>query len=138
MIKKIVLGLIFRVPRKIVPWFLPRSGIVPRFIILVILIIVYNLINQIIEATKFGERLSQAVDMFYSLEAKNKSLKGKLVEIQSPQFMEEIARNKLGLSKKGETIVVIPPEKLKLVLGVSSGAQIRLPNWLGWWKVFFR
>lgn len=107
-------------------------------IILVILFVVYNIINQIIEATRSGERLSEAADVVYKLEAKNKQLKRKLSQIQSTDFIEEEIRNKLGFSKKGETVVVIPEEKLKSVMGASQAAEIRLPNWLGWWKVFFR
>ncbi len=107
-------------------------------IILVILVIAYNLINQIREATQSGERLSQAADVVYKLEIKNKKLKEELTAIQSLEYLEEIARNKLGLSKKGETIVVIPEDKLKMVLGASQSAQIKLPNWLGWLKVFFK
>lgn len=107
-------------------------------IILVVLIVAYNLISQIIQTTKSSERLSQAADSVYKLEAKNRALKEKLTQMQSPQFLEEEVRNKLGLSKKGETIVVIPEDKIKLVLGTSSSAQIRLPNWLGWLKVFFK
>lgn len=108
-------------------------------IILVIIFIFYNLINQIIEATRSGERLSQAADVVYKLEAKNRELRNRLSQIQSPEFMEGEIRNKLGFSKKGETVVVIPKEKLKSVLGASRSATVvRLPNWLGWLKVFFR
>lgn len=106
--------------------------------ILIVAIIAYNLITQIIEATKSGERLSQSADVVYKLEIKNQALKKKLTEIQSPQYIEAEIRNKLGFAKGGETIVVIPEDKLKLVLGTSSSARIRLPNWLGWIKVFFR
>lgn len=112
--------------------------IVLGLIILAILVTVYKLLTQIIDATKSGERLSQAADMVYQLEAKNRQLKNKLVQTQSPQYLEEEVRNKLGLAKKGETVVIIPEEKLKLVLGASSAAQTRLPNWLGWLKVFFK
>lgn len=90
------------------------------------------------DAVKSSERLSQAADTVYQLEAKNKELKKKLTQIQSPQFIEEQARNKLGLSKAGETIVIIPEEKLRQVLGATQSAQVRLPNWLGWFKVFFK
>lgn len=107
-------------------------------IILVVLVIAYNLMTQILEATKSGERLSEAADIVYKLEAKNRELKNKLIQIQSPDFIEEEIRNELGLAKKGETLVIIPEEKLKLVLGASAADQIGLPNWLGWWKVFFR
>ena len=107
-------------------------------IILISLLVAYNLVTQIMEATKSGERLSQAAESVYKLEAKNKQLKTKLSQIKSPQFIEEIARNKLGLSKKGETVVIIPEEKLKLVMGASQSAEVRLSNWLGWWRMFFR
>jgi len=111
--------------------------IIIGLIILVLLVIAYNLIKQIMEATKSGERLSQAADVVYQLEVKNRELKDKLKQIQSPEFIEEKIRNKLGLAKAGETVVVIPEEKLKSVLGASSSAQIRLPNWLGWLKLFW-
>src|SRR3990167_3551064 len=89
-------------------------------IILVSLIIAYNLITQTLEATKSGERLSQAAEIVYQLQSKNEDLKKKITQIQSPDFIEEEVRNKLGFAKKGETIVVIPEDKLKMVLGTSS------------------
>lgn len=115
---------------------------VKKFVVVVIILISivagYNLISQIIEAAKSGERLSEAADTVYKLEMKNKELKKRLEGIQAPQFIEEEARNKLGLSKKGETVVIIPDEKIKQVLGVTESANAkRLPNWLGWWKIFF-
>ncbi len=108
-------------------------------IILVGLVAGYNLVSQILEAAKSGERLSAAADAVYKLENKNKELKKALTDSQSPQFIEEKARNKLGLGKMGETIVIIPDEKIKQILGASNSAVvIRLPNPLGWWKVFFK
>ncbi len=107
-------------------------------IILVILVIVYNLVIQIMEAVKSGERLSQSADVVYKLEAKNRELKKQLSQTQSLDFIEEAVRNKLGFARKGEIIVIIPEEKLRLVLGASQSAVVRLPNWLGWLKVFFK
>lgn len=108
-------------------------------IILAGLIAGYNLISQILEATKSGERLSQAADLVHQLEIKNKDLKKRLAAIQTPEFIEKEARNKLGFAKTGETIVIIPDEKIKQVLGTSNSASpIRLPNPLGWWRLFFK
>lgn len=118
------------------------STMINKFVVVIILIIGlvagYNLISQIIQATKSGERLSEAADAVYKLEIKNKELKNKLENIQSPQFIEEEVRNKLGLGKAGETMVIIPDEKIKQILGASESAAIRLPNWLGWWRLFFK
>lgn len=106
--------------------------------ILVVAAIAYNLINQIMHTLGVSERLSKAAEKVYGLEIKNKELKKKLSEIKSPQFVEEVARNKLGLAKEGETLVIIPDAKIKEILGATESAtEPRLPNWLGWLKVFF-
>lgn len=108
-------------------------------IIVIVLVIAFNLVTQITNSVKSGERLSTQAEIVYKLEAKNRELKKKLTQIQTPDFIEEQARNKLGLGKPGETMVIIPDEKLKQVLGASNSTQTaRLPNWLGWWRVFFR
>lgn len=113
--------------------------IVVAVIVTVVLIIAYNLLVQITDALKSEGRLSAQAETVYQLEARNKQLKNKLTQVLSPEFIEEQARNKLGLGKAGETMVIIPEEKLKSVMGASQSAQvIRLPNWLGWWRVFFR
>ncbi len=112
--------------------------IILGLIILGVLIIAYNLITQTMTAMKSGERLSQAAEVVYKLENKNKVLKSKLSLVGTQQFIEEEIRNRLGLTKAGETLIIIPEEKLKLVMGSSFSAQIRLPNPLGWLKVFFK
>lgn len=98
----------------------------------------YSLITRTFEAVKSGERLSKSAEIVKRLEVQNKELKQKLSEVQSPDFIENEVRNKLGFAKAGEIVVVIPEDKLKLVLGASAPAQVRLPNWLGWIKVFFK
>ncbi len=108
-------------------------------LIVVVLLIVYSLLNQITDALRSSDRLSAQAEAVFKLEAKNRDLKKKLSQIKSPEFIEQQARDKLGLSKGGETVVIIPEEKLKMVLGASNSAQeVRLPNWMGWFKVFLK
>lgn len=115
---------------------LKKIGII--VVILIVILVAYNLIGQIFEATRSGDRLSKEAEELYKLEAENKELKKKLSESKSVQFLEEQARDKLGLAKKGETVVVISEDKLKQVLGATESAkEARLPNPLGWWRVFF-
>ncbi|HBQ51057.1 TPA: hypothetical protein DD690_03685 [Candidatus Daviesbacteria bacterium] len=114
-----------------------KAGLI--LVIIIVGVVVYNLLSQILEAMKSGERLSFEAESLFKLEAENKELKKKLVEIKSPDFIEEQARNKLGLGKPGETVVIIPDEKIKEILQASDSAkEIKLPNPLGWWRVFFR
>ena len=106
--------------------------------ILIAIFISYNLITQILKTTGSYNRLDQMTDEVYKLEAENKILKKRLFDVNSPSFIEKAAREKLGLGKIGETIVLISDEKIKQTMGATDSASVtRLPNWLGWWKVFF-
>lgn len=107
--------------------------------LLVALLIAYHLVFQIKEAVRSGERLGEAAQKLHELETRNRELKNKLSEIKSERFIEQQARDKLGLAKEGETVVIIPEEKIQQVLGASEGnSKERLPNWLGWLKLFLR
>ncbi|OGE44111.1 hypothetical protein A3B45_04130 [Candidatus Daviesbacteria bacterium RIFCSPLOWO2_01_FULL_39_12] len=115
-----------------------RKKVFITAITLIGLFIVFNLLNQIFNALKSEERLSLATETLHKLEIENKQLKQRLGEISSREFIEEQARNKLSLGKKGETVVIIPEEKIKQALGSTESTQPkRLPNWLGWLRVFW-
>jgi cell division protein FtsB len=98
----------------------------------------YNLIAQITSTLKQADKLQSASQTLFSLELKNKELKDKLSEVKSPEFVEKEARDKLGLARDGETVIIIPEDKLKQVLGsTQKNIEAKLPNWLGWWQLFF-
>ena len=105
--------------------------------IFIILILCLNIIGQILSTLKSGERIDLATEKLHQLEVENKDLKNKLEEVKSSDFIEAEARNKLGLAKEGEIIVIIPDETIDLILGKKRAEKPRLPNYLGWWKLFF-
>lgn len=106
--------------------------------LLILLIVIYNLMSQILQTLKSGGRVTQATEKLHQLEQKNLQLKKRLAEVQTTDFVEQQARDKLGLVKEGETLIIIPDEKIDLILEASKSAEIvRLPNPLGWWRVFF-
>ena len=102
------------------------------------MVIVYNLISQINSSLKAGDRLTETTEVLHSLQVQNEKLKQQLQEVKTPQFIEQQARDKLGLARPGETVVIIPIDKLNQVLGASQSATIvRLPNWMGWLRLFW-
>ena len=117
-----------------------KSKIVIVIAALVLIFIIYNFGVRILTAFKAGDRLTEAADRLHALEIKNKELKQQLEDVTSPDYIEKTARDKLGLAKEGEVVVVIPEEKIKQVLGVKkdSAEEERLDNWLGWFRLFFR
>lgn len=69
------------------------------------------------------------------LEEKQRNLKKKLEEAQSPAFIEREARESLGMIKEGEAIVLVPNDKSTNLQMTNKEEDI--PNWRKWWKLFF-
>lgn len=72
-----------------------------------------------------------------SLEAENRQLTKEVVYRQSPEFIEQQARDQLKMVKKGERLVILP--NLPTVLGseATPAAPPNIPVWKQWWEVFF-
>jgi len=68
-------------------------------------------------------------------ETENSVLKRKLVEVQTADFVEREAREKLGMGREGERVVVMPDEKQveSGELKVESG---KVENWRLWRKLY--
>lgn len=108
-------------------------------VILIILVaIIYGLINQIFTALRSGDRLSEVLNSLQQLQIKNQALKKSLKEAASPQFIEQQARDQLGLMRDGEVMVVIPEEIIQKALQQEQPVVVPFPNPIGWWRVFFK
>lgn len=71
------------------------------------------------------------------LETTNEKLKEQLEYVQGEQFIEKEARDKLGMAREGETVVMLP-ENLGQVAGLKKEEEEQnLPNWEKWLKLFF-
>lgn len=80
-----------------------------------------------------GDRIKQAEEEVKKQEQENQTLQKKLAEVQSPEFIEREAKDKLGLVREGEEIVVLPPQNS------ISNTQYPIsndPNWKKWWKLY--
>jgi len=78
-----------------------------------------------------SERITTLKQEVAALEEKNQELKKKMSEANSEEFLEEVARNDLGLQKPGEEVVVVQKES-------SSGQspEQKEPEKSGWQKIW--
>lgn len=90
-----------------------------------------RLLGSVWRLWKAGERIKQAEADVRKQEAENQELKKRLAEVQSPEFIEKEAREKLGLGKPGEEIVVLPEVPI-----VPAMPAMPESNWRKWWKVY--
>ncbi|HLD25173.1 MAG TPA: septum formation initiator family protein [Patescibacteria group bacterium] len=73
------------------------------------------------------------------LREENEALEHTLQDMQSESYVERIARDKLGMVKEGETIVILPDAVGERSFDKTQDGQMNnnLPNWKKWWKLFF-
>jgi cell division protein FtsB len=69
-------------------------------------------------------------------EERNRLLISKLQEATSSAFIEKEAREKLGLVKEGDTIVLLDKAQTS-ELHAQEDRDRSLPNWKKWWNLFF-
>lgn len=67
-------------------------------------------------------------------EEKNKQLRQQLEEATSTAYIEQIARDSLGLVREGEHVVIVDTS-----LGTPSAQtqSEQIPSWKLWWELFF-
>lgn len=89
------------------------------------------------------DRVAEAETRLSELEQKNRLLKEKQREATTPEFVERQAREKLGLVKKGEVILVLPQEEVKKLAESLREEYLKpevatseIPNWQRWWRLF--
>ena len=76
--------------------------------------------------------------MLRRVEEENRRLQSELEYAQSPEFIEQEARNRLGLGREGETVVLMPNDKLQMTNEKTEDkTAVNLPNWKKWWRLFF-
>ena len=77
------------------------------------------------------------------IQNENKALSQQISYLQTPDFQEKVAKEKLNLQKPDENVVVVKPGVSQpqsapdqTVQGVV--AQQDTPNYLKWWNAFFK
>lgn len=106
-------------------------------IVIIAISILTGLGKQIAAALNASKRVEEQANRVTRLTEKNNQLKKQLVQAQTPDAIEKIARDQLNLSKPGETIVVIPDELITKVLEEAKPKEEpKIPNWQGWLKLF--
>ena len=106
------------------------------FIIFFQILLIVSLVQGIRVSLKSQQRVSTLTAMKQSLESERQKLQQKLQYVQSPYYLEEMARDQLHLSKPGEAVVIVPAGAVATASAapVAQGAGGET-NWQKWWGV---
>jgi len=108
-------------------------------IIILAVLAISSLVRGVIAVKRSDERIQQEKEKVAEEEKRNEELKGQLEEVNSQTFAEQVARDKLGLAKPGETVIVLPDKEVlrKLAPRIEEEQEtLPDPNWRKWLKLF--
>lgn len=114
-----------------------KSRIITLGVFLIALGFVISLTRSVYDLWRRGDVVEERALVRNQLKAENEALKEELENVESSDYIEEQARNKLNLSREGEVIVVLPPfltSPEPIRNEKKSGSK---PNWQLWRDRFF-
>jgi len=113
----------------------------PRYLIIIVgLLVSLALSRNIIKISSSSKRIASSQNKLEETRNENERLKRELEKVQSEVFIERQARDKLGLAKEGEIVLVLPDEDILRRLSPRSTREEEfvLPkaNWEKWLNLF--
>lgn len=114
-----------------------QNSLFRLIVTIVCLLAVVSLSRTIYGTWRRRDIVKERATVLAQAEAENKRLKDELAQAESPEFIEKEAREKLGLVREGEQIVIMPKSQSPIPNIQSQTESEKLPNWKRWWRLFF-
>lgn len=95
-----------------------------------------SLISGIRLSLKSKERIQSLAETKQKLEAEQKKLVDQQTYVQTPYYLEKVARDELHLARPGETVVIVPEGTMTEDRSQKiEGSRVEKANWQKWWGV---
>src|SRR3989339_1957288 len=110
---------------------LAQYGIIVFQILLII-----SLVRGVQLTLRSRERVTDLEKKKAELVKEEERLKAQEEYVQSPYYLEKVAREELHLAKPGETVVIVPDSILQITDDSrQADTHTEQPNWQKWWEV---
>jgi len=99
----------------------------------------FSLVRNVVSFTSAKRKLSQESEKITKLEKEVQILEEQVKSVKKEEFIEKEARDKLGLAKEGEIVVVLPEDTVLAQLAPKipqADEFLPEPNWKKWLKLF--
>ncbi|MBI3577339.1 septum formation initiator family protein [Candidatus Gottesmanbacteria bacterium] len=112
-----------------------KHPLVRLFIGALSLLVVVSLSRSVYGLWRKRDYVRLRADTLQEVQAENDRLKKQVEASQKPEFIEKEAREKLGMTKEGEAVVILPKSQIS---GPNDQKKIEeVSNWKKWWRLFF-
>lgn len=116
-----------------------RNKLITGILLIFGLYLIVSFSRDIFNLFQKGKEVEKEQLKLEELQIKNEELKRQLGYVKSAEFLEKEAREKLGLAREGEVVVILPENLEELISGNQSQISVNqeIPNWKKWWNLFF-
>ncbi|QQG41777.1 MAG: septum formation initiator family protein [Candidatus Woesebacteria bacterium] len=104
-----------------------------------VVLLTLSLVQNIGKVKRIRGEIAAEKAKIAKMKAANEVLANQVAEAQKPEFIDKEIRNKLGLVKTGETIVVLPDGDVLRSLAPKIEIDLETlpdPNWKKWVQLF--
>ncbi len=109
------------------------------FMIFVVFLALLSLIRNVLKVSRANKQIHDAQVKVEDLRLENENFKAEVEHLESEEFVEKQIRDKLGLAKEGEIIVVLPEDEILRKLAPRRIEEEQIlpdPNWKKWIQLF--
>ncbi|MBI2611359.1 septum formation initiator family protein [Candidatus Gottesmanbacteria bacterium] len=99
-------------------------------LILIIIFLSINLVRSFFAISERGNILTDVERRLLEEKERQEALERKLVQVESDEYVEREARDKLNLSRDGEVVVILPPIT-PIVSPTPTPVLAPLEQWMG-------
>jgi cell division protein FtsB len=100
------------------------------------LLVIWWLGKDLVKLINQNQRLEDLEKRYEEAKTENEYLLAELNWVGSDEFIEEEARNKLGLGKEGEVFLVLPEGIVNRQQAIGNKADEGESNWRAWLELF--
>lgn len=109
-------------------------------IICVSIFMIISLSRSVVDLWERRKIVKEEEKRLVQIEKRHQELMEKLKTVQTPSFVEKEARERLGMAKEGDTVIImdasgLPPDERIGILSQDQPGD--MPNWKRWWGLFF-
>lgn len=116
-----------------------RDKFIDLVLIVFVIFLSLSLIRKLGKVKSVNQRIEDERISLEKMEADNKELEKRIEDLQSQDHIEKQLRDKLGLAKEGEIVIVLPDEEFLRSLAPKDEDEIDelpSPNWKKWLELF--
>lgn len=107
---------------------------------ILIVILLVSTVKNISKAVGVRKQVQNERERVKKMEDDNIKLQTQIAQAQGQDYIDKQIRDKLGLTKEGETVVILPDENVVISLAPPATVDTETlpdPNWKKWQKLFF-